>query len=99
VDGVSIAPLLAGKAHSVRSSVLLEHIDYPSQHHVPSYCSIRTPGWVYVRYDGGWEELYGLRSDPYELNNVAGSATRELRALRERTRELCRPLPPEYRWS
>ena len=99
VDGVSIAPLLAGTASAVRSGVLLEHIDYPGHYHVPSYCGIRTPGWVYARYDGGWEELYRLRSDPYELNNVADSATDELRTLRARTRALCRPLPPEYRWS
>jgi N-acetylglucosamine-6-sulfatase len=99
VDGVSIAPVLSGAANSVRTSVLLEHIDYPGHYHVPSYCGLRTPSWAYVRYSGGSEELYRLSTDPYELRNIASTATDQLRRLRAITRERCRPLPPEYRWA
>jgi len=77
----------------------LEHIDYPGHYHVPSYCGLRTPSWTYVRYSGGTEELYRLSTDPYELRNIASTATEQLRRLRAITRERCRPLPPEYRWA
>jgi N-acetylglucosamine-6-sulfatase len=99
VDGVSIAPVLSGAKRSVRSSVLLEHIDYPGRYHVPSYCGLRTPGWTFVRYSGGSEELYRLSIDPYELRNVATTMTDQLRRLRAITRARCRPLPPGYRWA
>jgi len=99
VDGLSIARVLSGAAATVRSSVLLEHIDYPGHYHVPSYCGLRTVHWTYVRYSGGAEELYRLTTDPYELRNVASTAKDQLRQLRAATRARCRPLPPEYRWA
>jgi arylsulfatase A-like enzyme len=98
VDGVSIAPLLTGAVRSVRSSVLLEHIDFPGRYHVPAYCGLRTEGWLYVRYLDGFVELYRLSSDPYELSNVAKTATKQRARLHAETRALCRPLPPGYHW-
>ena len=35
--------------------------------------SIRSADWRYIRYDDGSEELYDHRTDPSELNNLAGS--------------------------
>ncbi len=99
VDGVSLVPLLDGTDRRVRSGLLLEHVDYPGHYHVPSYCGLRTPGWTYVRYSGGAEELYDLSADPYELRNLAGTASPVLQRLRERTDTLCRPRPPEFRWD
>ncbi len=98
VDGVSFVPILDGSARSVRSNVLLEHLDYPGKYHVPTYCGIRTANWTYVRYGDGVEELYHLTTDPYELTNVAHSATVELQLLRQRTRSLCDPPPPGFEW-
>ncbi len=98
VDGVSFAPILTGSARSVRSSVLLEHLDYPGKYHVPTYCGLRTQSWTYARYGDGVEELYHLTQDRYELTNVAATATAQLQLLRRLTRELCDPSPPGYEW-
>ena len=39
--------------------------------YLPSYCGLRSRTWKYVIYRGGSEELYDLRRDPYELQNLA----------------------------
>ncbi|MGZ6545023.1 MAG: sulfatase family protein [Actinomycetota bacterium] len=99
VDGASMVPLMGGTAKSIRPSVLLEHIDYPGAYHVPSYCGIRTSGWLYVRYQDGFVELYRLWTDPFELTNIAATASGPRDRLRAETHALCRPLPPGYHWS
>jgi hypothetical protein len=37
------------------------------------FLAVRTATTKYVRYGGGFEELYDLSTDPYELDNKAGS--------------------------
>jgi N-acetylglucosamine-6-sulfatase len=41
---------------------------------VPPYRALRTAEAVYVEYDSGERELYDLRVDPYELDNLANNA-------------------------
>lgn len=36
------------------------------------YRALHTDRYVYVEYANDWRELYDLRTDPYELDNVAG---------------------------
>jgi arylsulfatase A-like enzyme len=100
VDGSSMLPLVNGSATSIRSRLLLEHLDYsPTKYHVPAYCGLRTSHLIYVRYGDGFEEVYRLDDDPYELQNVVGALTPErLGFLRSTTRALCDPLPPGYSW-
>ncbi len=35
------------------------------------HCSIRTPEWKYVHSESGVQQLYDVRSDPLEVNNLA----------------------------
>ena len=56
---------------------------------IPTYTSIRTTDWLYVEWDqapigqGIGAELYDLRGDPYELDNLL--ATREGAAANQQT--------------
>ncbi|MGB6908280.1 MAG: hypothetical protein WBE01_00920, partial [Methyloceanibacter sp.] len=52
------------------------------------YAGVRTPTRKYVKYDGGFEELFDLAADPPELGNEArnpayASDLTALRALQE----------------
>jgi len=73
-DGRSLAPLLGGDEDpSWRTSVLLERL--PTQR---GYQAVRTETHKYVEYNNGETELYDLRADPYELDNIYESADASL---------------------
>jgi N-acetylglucosamine-6-sulfatase len=75
-DGRSLVPVLSGNEDpSWRKAVLLERL--PSQ---SGYRAIRTETHKYVEYNNGEKELYDLRADPYELDNVYNSADPSLLA-------------------
>jgi N-acetylglucosamine-6-sulfatase len=40
--------------------------------------ALRTKNYLYVDYKTGEHELYDLRKDPYELNNIYASAPPEI---------------------
>ena len=47
----------------------------------PPYVAVQTRRNLYVEYRNGWRELYNLKKDPWELNNVAGDpSTKPLQA-------------------
>jgi len=96
-DGLSLVPLLGGSAPTWRGEVLLEHL---GPYAAPSYCGVRTPQRKFVHYETGEEELYTLGSDPYELVNKIGKPKWQetIASLREKTRQLCDPLPPGMTW-
>jgi N-acetylglucosamine-6-sulfatase len=84
-DGHSLLGLIHGKvADGWRDAILVEHHgpkpdpDDPDEQNrssgnPPSYEAMRTPGFLYVEYRDGGREFYDLRSDPNELDNLAGS--------------------------
>jgi arylsulfatase A-like enzyme len=84
-DGHSLTALLKGRTPSGwRDAVLIEHhgpatdpaIDPDAQSAVsgnpPSYEAMRTPSLLYVEYGTGERELYDLKRDPFELDNIVG---------------------------
>jgi arylsulfatase A-like enzyme len=95
VDGRALTPLLRSPAGVAgwRDVFVLEHMEGTNP--IPTYCGIRTDDEKYVRYATGEEELYDLRTDPYELENLVSTSPDRARlsALADR---LCRPKPPGW---
>src|SRR6185503_14076161 len=110
VDGRSLRPLLGGGPDPPwRTALLLEgpFDDRGLQPGVPTYCGIVTARWKYVVYSPtpddpslvtGPEdhELYDLRADPRELDNVASSKRDIAGRLRDWLARLCSPAPPGW---
>jgi len=95
-DGVSLRPLVTATVPSVRGSILLEHVEGAQP--VPTYCGVRTANFTFVHYSTRAEELYDLRRDPRQLENVASARPKKRAALRALTKQLCRPRPPGFSW-
>ena len=71
-QGKSLTPLLVNnKAHLNRNAILVEHLWENTD--IPSSEAIRTERWKYFRYRliKAPEELYDLKNDPLEKNNLA----------------------------
>src|ERR671925_345957 len=87
LDGVSLLGRAGEPAAAPRRDVPLEALaplftgrDFPSPFAVPYY-GVRTQRYKYIRWSYGDEELYDLRTDPYELRNLAADrAHGELKA-------------------
>jgi N-acetylglucosamine-6-sulfatase len=91
-QGKSLIPLLRGTDAALRSDFVLESASGTK----PSYCGIRSTRHTYTQYRGGFEELYDLVLDPYQLRNRSslGHSRQQIVAFRRRVIELCEPRPP-----
>ena len=73
VNGLSLVPLLKDANADWRDSLLIEH--WPTEEGVgskiPEFYAVRNADWKYVEYSTGEKELYDLKNDPYELENIA----------------------------
>ena len=82
-DGRSFVPFLHGEQAPWRHAWLEEYLGKDMLHESgpPPYVAVQTRRSLYVEYKNGWRELYNLKKDPWELNNIAGSArTKPLQA-------------------
>ena len=89
--GKSLLPLVSGANKTLnRDTVLIEHLWETKE--IPPSEGVRTPDFKYFRYvnDKSWEELYDLKNDPKEINNLAKTAKYKavLNSLRLKTNTL-----------
>ncbi len=72
IQGKSFAPLLGEKSPGWREDFLYEYF-YDEYYNVPPMLAVRTREWKYIRYRYHLraEELYYLKEDPGEQNNLA----------------------------
>jgi arylsulfatase A-like enzyme len=78
MQGESLVPLLAGKKKPWREALLFEyHTDrvFPRIRNM-GYRAVRSERWKLIQYQElqDADELYDLKNDPYELNNVIASS-------------------------
>jgi len=90
-QGKSLLPLIGKEVSSLnRDTVLVEHLWYFEN--IPPSEGLRTKDWKYLRYreDKSIEELYHLKNDPQEKENLAKEAQYQevLSALRRKCDEL-----------
>jgi N-acetylglucosamine-6-sulfatase len=99
-EGRSFMPLLEKRPlkRPWRTQFLLEHMNGNPPSLAPAFCGIRSTQYMYARYTGGFEELYNVMTDPFELRNIAsepGEAS-EIAHMRALTAKECSPPPPGY---
>ena len=92
MQGVSLLAVVRGEKPLWRTDWFYEH-HYSYGGRIPESEGVRTTEWKYIRYMGVTpvvEELYDLRRDPSEANNLAGSRShaRRLGDLQRRWQEL-----------
>jgi arylsulfatase A-like enzyme len=98
-QGKSLVPVVSGKEKSLnRDTVLIEHLwEFDN---IPPSEGVRTAGWKYMRYinDKSSEELYNLKLDPKEIDNLAGKAEYKnvLQEFRRKNDELAKKYADPY---
>lgn len=94
LHGHSLAPCFSDKDAEGRDALLVEYFSDAVFDRIQNmgYQAIRTEGWKYIRYVDleNMDELYNLREDPYEMNNLINDSkvAGELDELKARLGEL-----------
>jgi arylsulfatase A-like enzyme len=87
VDGVSILPLLRGETTLDREAIFWHYPHYSNQGCTPG-CSVRMGDYKLVEYfEDRHVELYNLRQDVGETNDLSGQMPQVVDRLRRRLRE------------
>jgi arylsulfatase A-like enzyme len=98
-QGKSLVPIVSGKSDNVqRDTVLIEHLwEFKD---IPPSEGVRTNEWKYFRYvnDKSWEELYNLKKDPKEIDNLVKKPEyqNQLKTLRNELEVLAKKYADPY---
>ena len=100
-EGRSLLPFLRDREPrgGWRERVLIESMGGESRtDRIPTYCAVRSQRHMYVLYGTNEEELYDLREDPYQLENLARGREHaaDVADGRRAVRRLCFPPPPGF---
>jgi arylsulfatase A-like enzyme len=98
MQGESFAPLLTGEdAGSWRDAIYYHYYEYPKWHQVQPHYGIRTDRYklIHFYYDVDLWELYDLKEDPNELQNLYGQS--EYEGLTASLKEKLKALQKEYK--
>jgi N-acetylglucosamine-6-sulfatase len=105
-DGASFLPILQGTQVPWRESLLYEYYWERNFPQTPTIHALRGDRFKYIRYHGIWDlnELYDIREDPYETNNLINdpkhaNTVKEMNArlfeILEKTDGMSMPLYPD----
>jgi N-acetylglucosamine-6-sulfatase len=86
-DGASFVPLLEGSVHEGLGE-LLEVMPADPDGFYEGWAAIRTPDLRFIRWDSGLRELYDVRADEWELDNLVESRADVAAGLEVRLDEL-----------
>ena len=72
IQGLSFRAVLSQNSNSWRDAIFYSYYEHPSEHHVNRHYGIRTNRYklIHFYYDQDYWELYDLKKDPNELNNL-----------------------------
>ncbi|MCY1533238.1 choline-sulfatase [compost metagenome] len=72
MQGRSFASLLKDPKTKFRDAVYYHYYEFPGEHSVMKHFGIRTDRYKLIRFYGeqNFWELYDLKTDPHEMNNV-----------------------------
>jgi len=72
MQGISMKPLLEKKVSKIRDDIYYHYYEFPAEHMVKRHYGIRTERYklIHFYYDCDEWELYDLKKDPKEMNNI-----------------------------
>ena len=72
IQGLSFRAVLSQNSNSWRDAIFYSYYEHPSEHHVNRHFGIRTNRYklIHFYYDQEYWELYDLKKDPHELENL-----------------------------